>query len=573
MIYLICIFSELTRAQKVEIFNCFTNLADINLFADTKNIIITLQTTNNQACDLPHGIKVSLQIDSLGVYEPYTYVKDYDYATTTTIYLKCSNAGCSSIPSSASGIIIIESKTKVTRIPAGSVRVQRGAAHNCFNDNDTYSEQYQGYIILGTTPTYNCVDDIASTVNGVLTLNTVNAAKIYVTYSDDSMSIFQDVSVQTDADVFVPTTTITDSSVYLRIRFTHPSISQNFNQSISNDQITKDVKFIQFDLYFQVESLQPTSMIKVMQVTSNYYNLPGFPGAYQTLDLKVVGNGFLVQRSLGPNSASYNQELVSLGATSYVVEYIFSYADNARTDEFRVKLVARTTLPDSISFVNTPIQRTCEARFPNQNCSFVLQKLTTVDVSTLYSFMTFYYYAGTELVGNFSRMISTITDSCFSTGEANYDYHLQVLEIELNMNYKSQSCQLDKNDQIVVKILLANTSANMVIDTKTIDYVPGIQKYQVTGIVIVGHPEIRIQYIRDNQLMDVASITEYVIHEDKTIFIQEIYIVLKILGVNFGVVLVYLIWIFAIYPVIVRCRPVKVQKANYLISEDEGEVQ
>ncbi|CAL5986406.1 Conserved_hypothetical protein [Hexamita inflata] len=121
MIYLICIFSELTRAQKVEIFNCFTNLADINLFADTKNIIITLQTTNNQACDLPHGIKVSLQIDSLGVYEPYTYVKDYDYATTTTIYLKCSNAGCSSIPSSASGIIIIESKTKVTRIPAGSL--------------------------------------------------------------------------------------------------------------------------------------------------------------------------------------------------------------------------------------------------------------------------------------------------------------------------------------------------------------------------------------------------------------------------------------------------------------------
>ncbi|CAL5970187.1 Conserved_hypothetical protein [Hexamita inflata] len=196
MIYLIQTLSELTRAQKVEIFNCFTNLADINLFADTKNIIITLQTTNNQACDLPHGIKVSLQIDSLGVYEPYTYVKDYDYATTTTIYLKCSNAGCSSIPSSASGIIIIESKTKVTRIPAGSVRVQRGAAHNCFNDNDTYSEQYQGYIILGTTPTYNCVDDIASTVNGVLTLNTVNAAKIYVTYSDDSMSIFQDVTLQ-----------------------------------------------------------------------------------------------------------------------------------------------------------------------------------------------------------------------------------------------------------------------------------------------------------------------------------------------------------------------------------------
>ncbi|CAL5970146.1 Conserved_hypothetical protein [Hexamita inflata] len=92
MITYIAVYSELTRALKIEQFNCYTSQADIQLYADTLKIVVTIQTTNNSACDIPHGIRVSLQIDSLGIYEPYTYVRDYDYSSTTQIHLKCDNA-------------------------------------------------------------------------------------------------------------------------------------------------------------------------------------------------------------------------------------------------------------------------------------------------------------------------------------------------------------------------------------------------------------------------------------------------------------------------------------------------
>ncbi|CAL5989248.1 Conserved_hypothetical protein [Hexamita inflata] len=569
MIMMITILSELARAAKVEQFNCYTSLADIQLYADTQKIVVTVQTTNNSACDIPHGIKVSLQIDSLGAYEPYVYVRDYDYATTTTIHLKCSNAACSSIPSSASGIIIIESKTKVTRIPAGSVRVSRGVAENCFNDNETYAELYQGSIVLGTVPTFNCINDIASTVNGVLTLNTVNAVKLYITYSDNSITVHQDLTVAVEADVVVPTASVTDTSVPLRIRLSSPTISTYFNQKLDNGVITKDMKFFRFDLYFQTDLGQSTPLIKVTRVTANYYSLPGFPLAYTQFTMQVLDNGFLVQKLISPNTAMYNTQITSLGVDNYVIQYTFEYANNARTDEFRNKLVAKQSLPENLLFSAGAVQRTCEVRFPNQNCIQILHDLKHKNINELYAFVTYYHYQGTNLVANYSVAINNIIDSCFSSGELRNDNNTKTLSITVTMNPNSYHCALVKNDQITIKIYLANTSSNILIDTLVIDYVPGVQNYLSVGNIIEGNPEIRIHYFREGVLLDAVSLTEYIQVANNDLLMEQVYIVLKILGVHFGIVVLYLIWHFVIYAMITKNSNIKAaQKAKNLIAED-----
>ena len=45
MIIISCAFHELLRIEKITIDNCYDTNSDINIFADTKNIVITLQST------------------------------------------------------------------------------------------------------------------------------------------------------------------------------------------------------------------------------------------------------------------------------------------------------------------------------------------------------------------------------------------------------------------------------------------------------------------------------------------------------------------------------------------------
>ncbi|CAL5970136.1 Conserved_hypothetical protein [Hexamita inflata] len=537
-------------------------------YADIQQIVVTIQTTNNSACDIPHGIRVSLQIDSLGIYEPYVNVRDYDYSSTTQIHLKCNNAACLSIPSSASGIIIIESKTKVTKIPAGSIRVSRGVAENCFNDSETYVELYQGSLIFGTVPTLNCADQISSLVNGVQTLNTLNTVKLYITYSDNSMTVHQDLTVEVLDDVFAPTNKVIGSSTYLRIRILSDTLSTYFNQSIHNGVISKDMKFFRFNLQFETDTGQPTKLIKIAQVTANYFQLPGFPTCYTSLSMQILDNGFFLQKVGGPNMATYNTQIENLGVTSYVIQYVFVYYNNAKTDEFRKKLVARTSLPDSVLFSNGAVQRTCEARFPNQNCTQILSELKQKNVGEIYAFISYFYYAGSTLVGNYSIVISNILDSCFSTGELSYNSKTQTLSISINMNSNSDTCQLAKNDQITIEISVANTSANVLISTQTLDYVPGVQKFTVEDEQIIGTP-IRVQYFREGTLLDAVSLTEYVVHANNDLFMQEFYIVVKVLAAHFGCVVLYLIWHFSIYPIIIKYKMTQTQKAIILISEED----
>ncbi|CAL6021211.1 Conserved_hypothetical protein [Hexamita inflata] len=570
MIQYVSIFSELARALKVEQFNCYTSLADIQLYADTQQIVITVQTTNNSACDIPNGIKVSLQIDSLGAYEPYVYVRDYNYSSTTTIHLKCNNVICSQIPASASGIIIIESKTKVTKIPAGSVRVSRGVAKNCFNDNETFAELYQDSVVLGTVPTFNCIDQIASTVNGVMILNKVNAVKLYITYSDNSMTVHQDLTVVVEAGVVVPTALVTDASIPLRIRLLSPNLSMYFNQHINDGVISKDMKYFRFYLYFETDALSITPLVKVAQVTANFYSLPGFPLAYISYTIQVLDNGFLLSKIIGPNTAAYNSQIASLGVDSFVIQFTFEYANNAQTDELRNKLVGKSSAPaDPFTFSSGAVQRTCEVRFPHQNCAQILYDLKNRNINELYAFVTYFHYQGTNLVANYSVVVDSIIDSCFSSGELSFDNNTKTLSATVTMNPSSYHCALVKNDQITIKIFLANSSVNVLIDTQIIDYVPGVYIYQSVGKIIEGTPEINIHYYREGVLLDAVSITQYVLIVNNDLLMKQLYIVLKILGVHFSIVVLYLIWHFLIYTMILKNMNIKaVQKVKIQVVED-----
>ncbi|CAL6024388.1 Conserved_hypothetical protein [Hexamita inflata] len=567
MIICLNIIAELSRANKVEQFNCYTSLADINLYADTQQIVVTVQSTRNSACDIPHGIKVTLQIDVLGLYEPYVYVRDYDYISTTTILMKCTDASCSTISDSASGIIYIESKTKVTKIPAGSVRISRGIADNCFQDNETNVELQQGAVVLNTYANYNCLNDIAN-FNGVWTLKPVNHVKLYITYSDESITIHQGLTVEILDDLIVPTTAVTALSVPIRIRLSDQYISNYFNQSIVNGKVSKDTKFFIFNIQFIIDELQPTPLLKTVQVTANLYVLTGFPNTYTLLTLQVLDNGFFVQRALGPDVPTYNSQIIALGTTSYIVEYIFTPLDNRKTKDFRMKL-ASTSI--SLLFANTPVQSTCETRFPNQNCSLLIQKLKQMDTTQVNMYLSYYFYAGSTVVANYTRAITAYSDSCFSTGQLSYSNDTQTLIIIVNMNDASETCQLVKNDQITIKILLANTSTNVLISTQVLDFNPGVQNYQVSNVVIVGSPEIRIHYLREGEYLDAISLNQYEMQANNDLFMQHVYITMKILAVQFAFVLVYCIWLFAIYPLIQKRFFSKPQKSRQLIPEDEGE--
>ena len=113
--------------------NCYDTNSDINIFADTKNIVITLQSTQQSQCRFPAGILVSLQLDGIDSnYEPQAYVYDYDYNTTTTITIPCVDSTnplsstCTDLYLATTGQIIFESKIEKTIVSAGSVRISRG---------------------------------------------------------------------------------------------------------------------------------------------------------------------------------------------------------------------------------------------------------------------------------------------------------------------------------------------------------------------------------------------------------------------------------------------------------------
>ncbi|CAL5986764.1 Conserved_hypothetical protein [Hexamita inflata] len=539
MIAFMLSLSELTRAEKKTMYNCFTTSADINLFADTLQITVTLTSTKSASCDIPHGVFVSLQIDSLGSYEPSAYVQDFAYDSPQQIRLACTDpVECAKLKAAESGTIVLETKTHATFVPAGSIRVSKGLSSSCFHDNDSFVELYQGAVVLVLYPTFTCKDSIASDNLGQLKLNTLSKVKMYITYTDNSISIHDQLAITIQQDLFVPTLKVAASSTPVRIKLENPTISKYFIQTMTNGVLSKDM--ILFQINIQQLTNDAVPILKNSQVTVNWYKLVGIPSLYNRFDMYILSNGFIFTKEQGPSATAVKNQMIALGITSYEVQYMFTTYDVTQTEQFRMRVFsagASGFLPNS-----NWVHSTCEIRYPGQQCDLLLKQLNKYPSSALQVQIIYMYYKNGVQVLNYTKTIDNIYGSCFTTGDLTYNYKTKSLIIEFNQNTKSSSCQLVNNDALVVKILLGNNS--QVLKTESRDFKAGLQSFSVSGFDLSLQPEIRVQFFKDGKIMDAIAMSAYQIVSDNTLVTQEIVITIKILAVNLGVVIAYLLWHF-----------------------------
>ncbi|CAL5989012.1 Conserved_hypothetical protein [Hexamita inflata] len=525
---------ELTRAEKKTMYNCFTTSADINLFADTLQITVTLTSTKSVSCDIPHGVFVSLQIDSLGSYEPSAYVQDFAYDSPQQIRLVCMDpVECAKIKAAESGTIVLETKTHATFVPAGSIRVSKGLSSSCFHDNDSFVELYQGAVVLVLYPTFTCKDSIAKDQMGQLKLNAMSKVKMYITYTDNSITIHDQLAITVQQDLFVPTTRATPSSTPLRIKLSNPTISQFFVQTMTNGVLSKDMTLFQANLEFTNAALLKINA----QITVNLYKQMGIAEVYDRFDMQLLSNGFVVYKTLGPQTAAANSYLQSLGVTSYQIQYVFTTYDVKKTSEFRMRLFGQGS--SNYLFNDIPVQSTCETRFKNQQCDQLLKELKEIPITNLKAFIQHTFYANNVLVTNYTKMINNIYGSCFEDGILNYDNSSQKMVIQFDQN-KGDTCQLAKNDALEAKIILGNNS--QVLKTYNIDYAPGMQKFELSGFDLSLQPEIRIQFFRNGQVVDAISFNTYQVNSNNKLVNKQILIIVYILAAHIGFLVLYWVW-------------------------------
>ncbi|CAL6043783.1 Conserved_hypothetical protein [Hexamita inflata] len=530
---------ELSRTQKTQMYNCYDTKTDINLFADSGKIVVSIVSTKQQQCKIPHGVLMSLQIDSLGAYEPQIYLLDYDYNNTSEFTVLCDDPICSNLNTAKTALLIIETKTHITYVKVGSVRLANGLATNCFHDNESRVELLDGAIVTDFYPTYSCLNSIVIQQPGPLIMKTPDAAKVYIIYSDDSVSVHDPMTIDVLSANFIPTYAVTQSSATIRVKLSRAGISDHFIQSVQNGVITKAVKKIIINLLFTTDSI----LTKATQTAVNYCKFAGIQNAYSQMSMQLINGGFITRKVASPNMASYNTLLTSQQVTSYASEYVFTLNDVNRTSVFWFRIIG-SGLPNYLLNVN-PVHSTCSARYPNQKCELLSEKLKQFKLSELSVRANFYYYKGNALVNNYTVTIQKITDSCFSGGYL--DVNGQELIVKIDENKESVFCELEENDEVQIVVMWGN---NTVIKQFVLDYVPGDQKYTISNIIIEGTPEIRVKFVRDSEFVDAISLQTYVFHQTSNIKQQSVLTLIYILVTNLLITITYIAWIFLINPLI-----------------------
>ncbi|CAL5982766.1 Conserved_hypothetical protein [Hexamita inflata] len=548
--------AELTRAEKKPMYNCFTTNADINLFADTLQITVTLTSTKSASCDIPHGVFVSLQIDSLGAYEPSAYVQDFAYGSPQQIRLACTDpVECAKIKAAESGTIVLETKTHATFVPAGSIRVSKGLSSSCFHDNDSFVELYQGAVVLVLYPTFTCKDSIAADNLGQLKLNTLSKVKMYITYTDNSITIHDQLAITVQQDLFVPTLKVTASSTPVRIKLENPTISKYFIQTITNGVISKDAMLFQINMQY----VSADSIIHNAQVTTNFYKYAGLQNVFSELDLQILNNGFLTQQKLGPSAAAANQLITDLQVTHYSYQYLLTTYDIDQTENFSMRLIGINS--NYLYFDETSFQNSCEASFPGQKCDQLLNKLNYMRLDQFQFSLNYIFYKNDSVVANYTKIINNIRGSCFQTGEIT----VQDKTAEIKFKHQVKQCSLSNNDAVQAKIIVRG----QVVQVENLDYLPGEQVFTLQGVDLEDTPEIRVQYFKDGRITDAIAISQYVVQKDNTLLIKQIYIVLIIMAAHAGVLLVYVLVTYLIQNVKKRTAR---QQIKFIQMADETEL-
>ncbi|CAL5986798.1 Conserved_hypothetical protein [Hexamita inflata] len=547
--------SELTRAEKKPMYNCFTTSADINLFADTLQITVTLTSTKSASCDIPHGVFVSLQIDSLGSYEPSAYVQDFVYDSPQQIRLACTDpVECAKLKAAESGTVVLETKTHATFVPAGSIRVSKGLSSSCFHDNDSFVELYQGAVVLVLYPTFTCKDQIATDNLGQLKLNTLSKVKIYITYTDNSISIHDQLAITIQQDLFVPTLKVTASSTPVRIKLENPTISKYFIQTMTNGVLSKDAMLFQINMQYVYNSI-----IHNAQVTTNFYEYPGLQNVFSELDLQILNNGFLTQQKLGPSAAAANQLITDLQVTHYSYQYLLTTYDVSKTEQFSMRLFGLEHT--YILFGEASFQNTCEASFPGQQCDKLLFKLNQMHLDELYLSLNFVFYKNDQVKINYTKIIDNIRGSCFSTGQIT----VKNRTAEIKFKHQAKQCSLSKNDAVEAKIIVRG----QIVQVENLDYLPGEQAFTLQGVDLEDTPEIRVQFFKEGRITDAIAISQYEVQKDNTLLSKQIYVVLIILAAHVGVLLVYVLMTYLVQNI--KKRTPK-QQIKFIKMADETEL-
>ncbi|CAL6043725.1 Conserved_hypothetical protein [Hexamita inflata] len=542
MIYLLTIRSELSRTEKIQMHNCYDTKTDINLFADSGKIVVSIVSTKQQQCKIPHGVLMSLQIDSLGMYEPQIYLLDYDYNNTSEFTVLCDDPICSNLNIAKTTLLIIETKTHITKVKVGSVRLANGLATNCFHDNESRVELLDGAIVTDFYPTYSCLNSIVIQQPGPLIMKTPDAAKVYIIYSDDSVSVHDPVTVDVLNANFFPTYAVTSSSTSVRVKLSQASISNNFIQSVQNDVITKAVKKIIVNLLFTTDTI----LTKTTQTSINYCMFAGIQNAYSQMSMQLIYGGFVTRKSASSQMAYYNSLLTSQGVTSYASEYVFTLKNVNKTDVFWFRIIGGG-LTTFLLNVN-PVQSTCSVRYPNQKCEQLGERLKNYKLSELSVRMNLYYYKNSAVVNNYTATIENIFDSCFESGSLLYNILEHNLTINLFENKQSTYCQLEENDAVQVTIMFGN---NSVIKQFDVDYVPGVQSYNL-NIELIGTPEIRVKFVKDGEFVDAISLQSYVLEHKSDVKERSMNAIIYILIANLMVTIVYVSYNLFIHKLIFK---------------------
>ncbi|CAL6089489.1 Conserved_hypothetical protein [Hexamita inflata] len=542
---------EYTLADKTQFYNCFDSKTDVNIFADNWQIIVTLNSVKNSQCVFPHGVLITLQMDSLGSYKPQIYIADFNYNSTKKIFMNCTDISCTNAKQSKSAIIIIEQKTDYTEIPVGSVRVSRGVANNCFNDNDSYVELYQGYIIVILVPVITCTQSNQITYvhpNGSLMMNTPSAAKLYMTYDDDSKSVHTKLTITLLSSLYVPSFGFNiNTTVGMRLKLASPEISDKFLQKLVDGVPTPNLKFFHLHLYFTTDTLAPIPLIKTASLLMNFYSLAGLPSAYYFSSIQVISGGFIISQQMGSLGPSVNQQLVNSNIDSYYMDFIFTMYDVPRTNEFTIRLMELRT--DTILQTNTQ-QVTC-SRFPKQECRKYMDRLGKFKITDLTGYVVYYYYSNGNYITNSTATIFLITDSCFEDGYLSYDPVNLVLNVTVLWHQDALGCKLVDNDALTVNIY---DGSNNLVFTKQTDFLQGNQSYQITGENFSTYPELKIQYMRYGELVDALALSSYTIIPNAGLILIQIKLVVYILAIHLSFVILYVLTKFIIIPKIQIAR-------------------
>ncbi|CAL5970070.1 Hypothetical_protein [Hexamita inflata] len=334
----------------------------------------------------------------------------------------------------------MESKTEVTYIQTGIVEISRGKSSNCFNDNDSYVELYQGSVVAVLYPTFRCINVITTIQGQTTTLNTPFRAKVYITYTDNSLTIHDQLFITVEQSIFIPENKYTSQSIPVRIRLANSEISQYFEQKIINETITKDMKMFQVQLYFTTQNTI-TPVIKVTRTQMNFYLLAGIQNVFDKLKLMFLANGFVLQKQLGQYASIANQYLTNLGVDSYQIEYTFVTYDVNLTDQLRIRLIAKG-LDNNLLFNNNSRLSNCQLRFPNQNCDELMEKLKQWDISQLTPYVTYHFYKGQQQVQLWEvellflvYYVSNYILKYFATSNADDKFQQIISSWRLFMNY------------------------------------------------------------------------------------------------------------------------------------------